>query len=328
MATPNTNPPQQKSAHVNFGMLLLRSPTQPAAGLDEPMTIITTGVGRSGTSMMAAVLTMLGVPMGPHKNLPVYEDEEFVSALLYFDYARVARLIEARNTQNQRWGFKFPSLQNHLLPPQIKRFRNPRLIVVMRDPVAVATRANLSDPELQGEATAFFNVSQQAYDMMHFVHKAECPTLLLSYEKCIVFPDHAVDAVAAFCGLKVDSQSKSKAIAAITPNNSGYIKLFHQDYRGHFDGIRNGKAFGWCRSNHSEEPVVVELTADGGVLASCRADAFRQDLHRAGVGTGRYSFEMDVSGLQLSDGAVLRVQTQGGGFVLEGGGAFKNLRRP
>jgi hypothetical protein len=287
---------------------------------DNPITVIVSGVGRSGTSMTAAVLSALGIPMGSTKSA-VLEDEEFLHALLFFNFARLAQLISARNAANSRWGFKFASLQNHLLPPQLEAFRNPHLIIVMRDPVAIATRARISDPEIRDAADAFFNVTKQSHDMATFVAKASCPTLLLSYEKFLAFPEQAIKSIAAFCGIQLTGAAMDQARTTIAPNNTEYLKLFHKAYKGHLNGIRHGRVLGWCCAVNNNEPVAIELLADGAVIATTLANTYREDLKRAGIGNGAHAFEIDISHLGLNDNCVLRVQAAGTDFVLEGSDA-------
>ena len=318
MSTLTTAPRSQADEHFNFGMLTLRMPPSGPPAADAPITVIVSGVGRSGTSMTAAVISALGIPMGRTQNEAVFEDKEFVGALLYFDWGLLRALINKRNEEADRWGLKFPSLQNHLFPDQLERFRNPYLIVVTRDPVATASRATISDPEGGTEAEAFYNVSEQAYDMARFVQKAKVPTLLLSYEKFVAFPEKTIDGIARFCGLRVEPGARAKALLAVSPNNPDYIKLFHHDHRGHFNGIQLSHAFGWCALKSSDEPVTVELVADGRVVATAQADAFRQDLKDAGIGSGHHSFNISIAGLGLDEEAILRVQVEGGGFVLQG----------
>ena len=314
--------------HLNFGMLTLRLPPDGPPASNAPITVIVSGVGRSGTSMTAAVVNALGIPMGRTQNEAVFEDKEFVAALLYFDWGLMRALIDKRNRETSRWGIKFPSLQNHIFPDQLDRFRNPYLVLVTRDPVATAARATISDPEGGSDAEAFYNVSEQAYDMMRFVQKVKLPTLLLSYEKFIAFPEKTIDGIARFCGLQVDAAARAKALLAVSPNNPEYIKLFHHDHRGHFNGIRQNTAFGWCALKSSDATVTVELVADGKVVATVPADNFRQDLKDAGIGSGHHSFNIDIAPLGLDPEAILRVQVAGGGFVLDGSDeTFKKLRK-
>lgn len=317
----------QASDHLNFGLLTLRPPA-PNRTPDQPITVIVSGVGRSGTSMTAGVVSALGIPLGKTEGQAVFEDKEFIAALLYFDYSLLQTLIEKRNAAETRWGFKFPSLQNHMLPPQLGRFRNPYLIVVTRDPVATASRAHISDPEQEDAAQAYYNVSKQAYDMMHFLQKARCPILLLSYEKFVAFPEKGIDGIAAFCGMTVTPEARAKALLVINPNNPDYIKLFHHDYRGHFNGVQANHAVGWCVSNLSDDPVTVELLVDGVAVAKVKADTFRQDLKNAGIGSGKHSFRIDLSAMTLAETAVLRVQVVGDGFLLDGSDQpLKKLRK-
>jgi hypothetical protein len=303
--------------YLNLGTLVLRPATHHPDNTGAPITVIVSGIGRSGTSMTAAVLGALGIPMGKTRSA-VTEDEEFLHSLLYFDYQRMAKLIEVRNQENARWGFKFASLQNHLLPPQMSYFRNPHLIVVMRDPVAISTRAGLSDPDIKSDAEAFANVVAQSADMANFLTKAACPTLLLSYEKFISFPDHAIDVIAAFCGLECNAVRRAQALHAVAPNNPAYIALFHNQYKGHLDGVRDGKVLGWCRADGTAKPVTVELEAGDNVVATALANLHRGDLEAAGVGDGWHAFEIDISNMPITDEDVLRVRVAQTEIFLDG----------
>jgi hypothetical protein len=306
--------------HLNLGMVTLRAAAKDGAVLQAPMTVIVSGVGRSGTSMVAKVLASLGVPMGRTDGLAVFEDQEFAAALFEFDYNRTRQLIEAHDSRHERWGFKFASIQNHIFPPQLEYFRNPRLIVVMRDVIAIASRSYASDPEVKSIKEALLNVTKQTHDMMHFVECATCPTLLVSYEKFIAFPDKAIDEIAAFCGITVTCETRREARRAIEPNNPKYIALFHPSHRGNFDSVEEGVVIGWCALNGSDEPVEVELVADGVVKAVAKADVYRPDLLAAGIGTGFHGFRFDIAGLDAGEETVLQVRTADGSHTVFGSG--------
>ncbi len=302
---------------VNFGTILLGKPHY---AHEEPSTIIVSGVGRSGTSAVAKLLHELGVPMGNTKDRAVYEDEEFVQSLLFFDHLRLKKLIEDRNTQHSKWGVKFASLQNHLMPPQMTRFRNPHLVVVMRDTVATASRAFSSDREAGSIKDTLLNIMQQTSDLMNFVMRVECPVLLISYEKLIAFPDQAISALSAFCGVEVTDEIRQRAKHAIEPNNRAYIQLFHNQWRGYLDGVLNNCLIGWCCAGDGATPVDVELLANGKAVASAKADLFRQDLLDAGIGDGSFSFKIDIAGLKLNKKSVLQVRVAGQDYMLDGSG--------
>jgi hypothetical protein len=62
-------------------------------------------------------------------------------------------------------------------------------------------------------------------------------------------------------------------------------------YRGQLDELRDGLVLGWAHdSSRPRERLMVEVYA-GGILAGVvRADAFRPDLARAGIGDGKFAF--------------------------------------
>jgi hypothetical protein len=313
-------PPRATEDHLNTGVLALRVPGEEPELRTGPITVIVSGVGRSGTSMVAKLVDALGISMGKTDGLAVYEDQELNRALYQFDYNLVRKLIRERDTAQQRWGFKFASLQNHIFAPQLEYFRNPRLIIVMRDVIATASRSFISDVEQKGFDETLINVTKQTSDMVYFVINATYPTLLVSYEKFVGLPDKGIDAVANFCGITVTDEIRRKARHAIEPNNPQYIELFHPNFRGNFDSVKQGFVLGWCAADDSQDAVEVELLADGSVLATARADIYRTDLFAAGIGAGCHGFRFDLSGLSLQDTMVLDVRTVGGTYIVKGSG--------
>ena len=102
--------------------------------------------------MVSGLLRLFGVPMGEHVNDANNEDEEFLSARgtrrqLADPEARNAvlvdliRLFRSRNERHPVWGWKDP-----LAPLYIRDvfplMRNPRFLVIFRDPFAVALNQN------------------------------------------------------------------------------------------------------------------------------------------------------------------------------------------
>jgi hypothetical protein len=284
------------------------------------MTIVASGVGRSGTSMIARVLDALGIPMGRTDGLAVFEDQEFLQSLLFFEIGRMQELIETRNASFDKWGFKFASIQNHLFPAQLSLFRNPRLIIVMRDAVATANRSHTSDPDKPTAEAALVNVAKQTMDIIDFVRNSACPTLLVSYEKAIIFPEETVIVLAEFCGIALTTERHAKAMAVIEPNTVSYINLFHSEYRGHFDGISDGKALGWCKKNDGPEKVELQIIANQIVVGTVLADIFREDLREAEIGDGCHAFSFDLSLIDLAPNAILQIRTADLTHYVDGGG--------
>ncbi len=201
-----------RGEHVNSGILALRVADRDRETQHRPMTVIVSGVGRSGTSMVAKVLDTIGIPMGRTDGLAVFEDREFNTALFQLDYHRLRQLIRDRDAAHDRWGVKFASLRNHIFPPQLEYFRSPRLIIVMRDVAATAARSHKSDSEKTSLQQALRNVAKQTLDMVEFVENATCPTLIISYEKFIAFPDDGIDQIADFCRVTVSEDVRRRAL--------------------------------------------------------------------------------------------------------------------
>jgi hypothetical protein len=307
---------RESGDHVNTGVIALRVPDRDRGIHHRPMTVIVSGVGRSGTSMIAKVVDAIGIPMGRTDGLAVCEDREFNTALCLSDYHRLRQIIRDRDATHERWGVKLASLQNQIFPPQLNYFRSPRLIIVMRDVAATAARSHKSGSEKTSLQETLRNVAKQTLDMVTFIENATCPTLVISYEKLIAFPDSGIDQIANFCRIDVSEDARRRARTAIEPNNPAYIGLFHPKHRGHFDSVKQGFVIGWCAAIGSTDPIEVELLADGHVLASTMADIYRGDLLAAGIGNGCHGFRFDISGFALNDETTLHVRTVGGAYVV------------
>ncbi len=108
-------------------------------------TLLITGLARSGTSMLAALLEAAGIWLGDHVYEPINEDAEITQMLQARDFTRLDALIERQNANTPIWGFKVPDLHLYMQHDELARFRNPHLIAIFRDPVAVAARNAISE---------------------------------------------------------------------------------------------------------------------------------------------------------------------------------------
>jgi hypothetical protein len=115
-------------------------------------------------------------------------------------------------------------------------------------------------------------------------------------------------------------ESLANALKAVEPNNTDYLKLFHKDYRGHVDGIHHGQLRGWCAPMKGDGTVTVQLLIDGTPVRSLAADEFRQDLLKAGIGTGKHAFAFDLSPDGYAENCVVAVRVKGDDFIIDGSG--------
>ena len=171
-------------------------------------TIVCIGTPRGGTSMVAGAIAMLGVPMG--KDLPEnIEDPNFNP--IDHDTARrgpfidhVRQTVRERNATHPVWGWKYPRADRYL-KDIVADLRNPRLVVVQRDPAPATIRGVRAARRLgEDEAAAAYRTARERLKVMatqlDMVEALGLPSYLLSYEKAVLFPRRFLRDLAGFVG--------------------------------------------------------------------------------------------------------------------------------
>lgn len=304
----------------NKGIIRLRQPSNRSIQMDF-RTLVVSGVARSGTSMVARVLCGAGVFMGHHVNDIVFEDDEFT--LLFEDLTprRARGLVERRNSEYDVWGFKRPHL--HLYgKPLIDLFRNPYVIITMRDPVAIAERNVLS--EQHDPAHSLSTAVNDLQAMVRFTQLLSCPVLLVSYEKAVQEPDRFVKELLNFCGLDLSESARAPLLGLIEPNRPAYIEKATRAFDGYVDCVVGTAVFGWACQRGSINPQTLTLFKDDEPVADFRADLYRSDLATAGVGNGLHGFSIDLSKFGFAPNSVISVRVAGRYFTLHNSGATLN----
>jgi hypothetical protein len=172
---------------------------QPATSA--PRTYAILGVPRGGTSMVAGVARLCGLDLG--KDLPnTHEDFDFNVDFLKRDglepVPAIRAAVERRNAAHSVWGWKYPRSIRFL--DQIRPgLRDPRLILVLRDPVASAGRPvrRLKQNPLE---VVQDHLELQARNL-ELVSRWEVPALLVSYERAIDRPVELAEQLADFLGM-------------------------------------------------------------------------------------------------------------------------------
>jgi hypothetical protein len=284
---------------VNKGFILNRPSGEPGR------TFIVTGLHRSGTSFVASTLYQAGLFMGSEFNSAVHEDEEITQVLAAKRFDALQNIIEYRNSTNARWGFKCPLLCDSLGPKCMNLFDRPRLIITFRDPVAIAMRTSLS--EYQQPMQALHNATAQQAQLMDFLEKIECPSLLVSYEKALAFPQEIVDVILRFCDIAASAALRDRLVSLIEPNRPQYIVTARRRYEGLIEGIRDQRLYGWCWPTQTDDPITLDVLVDNRFVMRVVADTFRQDLLDASIGNGRHGFFIPVEALSAQPYSVVRV---------------------
>lgn len=97
--------------------------------------------------------------------------------------------------------------------------------------------------------------------------------------------------------------------------------------RGYVDLVSAGLIAGWAQNvEHPEAPVLLDIHSNGRLIGQVLANRYREDLERAGLGSGRHSFEftprvefdLDPASVEVRrslDGAPLARSHEGGARV-------------
>jgi len=204
---------------TNRGVIINRPAGPSVRGV---RTLIVTGLYRSGTSLVAAILHHAGIFMGRQINDAVFEDEEIGAALRSGDDGALRRLIDERNATHGTWGFKIPQVHTDLSPKQLALFDHAHLIVTFR-----AVRNSLS--EYKKAMTALRDAVGQLAGLVAYLDSVSAPSLLLSYEKALIFPEDFVDALLLFSGLPSDAALRARLVGIVEPNRKAYLKPRAED---------------------------------------------------------------------------------------------------
>jgi hypothetical protein len=288
----------------------------PASGseADAGRTFLISGLGRGGTTLVAKVLREAGLFIGEHLADLVEEDLEMYSILRAGQSDELDRLIARRNAAHRDWGFKLGSLEAYLRYADIARFRNPRLIVIFRDPVAIAVRGAIA--EHYEPLSGLRDVVNAISAMSEFVHRTDCPSLLLSYEKAITFPREFVATLLSYCGITVDAEAEARILASVQPNEASYVQGARRKFLGVIEGMRDNVLCGWCCQIDLVAPVELDLFVNDQKVSTFKANQFRPDLLEAGYGNGNHGFAIDLSALASHPDVRLQLRVSGRTFEL------------
>jgi hypothetical protein len=305
---------------VNRALIVLNDPAGGTAGARErsESTIVVTGVARGGTSMVAQVLDRLGLFLGDDCDPVVVEDVAILRALQNSDMNQLQDIIADRNRHFSLWGFKVPNLHTFLPVTDTSLFRNPRFVVVFRDPLAIARRNELS--MFQGALEALREAGEHLAHLISYVGALTAPAMLISYEKVLQYPEHLVDAVAAFCGLQPNDEQKAAALASITPNGHAYMLATRLECLGQIDNIADSTLRGWCCYRGSGDVVEVEVVADGAMIGVYPAGDYREDLLNAGIIPSNHAFNIDLAAAEIHPSTVISVRPAGHELALPNSG--------
>lgn len=167
------------------------------------MEIPVVGNQSGGTSAVAGLIDKMGIFMGnrfvaPDQRYCTYEDIEF----LRLPVGDKKELIKQRNKEYDKWGWKHPETIGQL-KELVQVMHNPHVVVVGRDPVAIArskqNRWGLPGlqafEEMRDNCQRFKNILLSSY-----------PSHFVSFEKLVTNTEEEIRALAKFCEVDLEEE--------------------------------------------------------------------------------------------------------------------------
>ncbi len=302
---------------VNKGIIIRPGQGNPGTAA-EGRTFLISGVGRGGTTMVASLLREAGFYFGENVSDLVAEDREMIGVLSSRDPARLDALIARNNAHARDWAMKAPGLMGYFPPNELSRFRNPHLILVFRDPVAIAVRH--ATAEQVDELPMVREAANAMAGLAAFGEASTCPVMMLSYEKAITFPDALVEAVIRFCDRDPGDGLRERLLKCVEPNAERYITDARRSFKGMVDLVWRWRLHGWCWEVGSGGPLDLDICFDGTKVGTVRADQHRDDLQQAGIGNGNHAFSVDLAAMGARADTVVNVRVSGRTYELNNGG--------
>lgn len=181
-------------------------------------TVAIIDFAHSGTTMLAGICEILGVPMiGDNYHEWKWEDHGVIEAIGDGDNS-FASLVNERNNKFDMWGFKYPGAWKFM--PMLKSYlRNPVYMAIYKDPVSVTRRRfGTSDARFLRK---LLNTARQMQQSINGIRNCGEPVMVFSYHKAIVKPRRFVLDVVETIGVEPRVANVETAVKFIQPNTGG-----------------------------------------------------------------------------------------------------------
>ena len=202
-------------------------------------TICILGSARGGTSMIAGLISIMGVHIGNNTDFNNNEDLDFLQASQPIQgiynvrdphhkkvKLQLTSLINKRNNENNIWGWKDPQLFTYFDKIDSSLI-NPYCIIVYRDPLAIAQK-ELAVGEYDDVVIALDNIISHRFrniqKIAKYAKRKRYPLLLISYERSLRDKVGLIEILQEFIGVNLSEEMISKCKDYIQPDkNSGFV---------------------------------------------------------------------------------------------------------
>ena len=250
-------------------------------------TVVILGTGRSGTTMTAGVLMLLGVEFGDTTDHRLGDREIsqcFQQVYRSSFHWRALRLrhcfgtvVKGRVNRWKRFAFKSPDLAPFL----------PILKGTIPAPIYIVTSRNILETSFGFSRhvggswrRSYFTVTLIQCFLTAFTLLTRRPVLTFSYETAIKDPDLFVDVLCRFLSLEPSEAARARAVEHVDPS-SGY-KLLRRT-NGQVDIAERTRLAGWVVDATSPaDAASITVLCENDTLATVRADIERADVKASG----------------------------------------------
>jgi Hint domain len=175
------------------------------------------------------------------------------------------------------------------------------------------------------ESVAYFHVELESHDVIlaegapaeSFVDDQSRGMFHNAAEYSTLYPD-ARRVPARYCAPRVEDGEMLEAVRCRLAARAKPVEWANGHLDGRIDDATRGRVYGWARDESAPgQPVRLRVIANDVVLCEVTADQYRPDLEAAGIGNGRYAFDVTIpGGLPPEMDHVIRVQRVSDGAAL------------
>lgn len=297
---------------TNTGVFCLNAP---AKGLQavEKKTLLVLGAPRGGTSAIAGALSAMGIFMGRGASAPVFESLALSNAIENDRKDQVRDLVDEFNSAHDVWAYKRPGF-TRFVNEFHEFFRNPVYLVILRDPVATASRSFLSGRLKLNYLKKLRKVIAVYEGIVDFIDSSGAPTLFISYEKLLHDPAGTLAILGEELGLHLSAEDIALGARFIEPSPEHYLEVSRAErIEGEWETFNRNTIAGWAKYVNKTMTIPPKVTLFQGEqpLATVSADSphsIAKDKNETPTNCG---FNISLETLNITDWKSLRLRVDG-----------------
>lgn len=189
-------------------------------------TAVVIGLPQGGTSVLAAVIDALGVPIarpdGHFFNFEGQENRPYVGD----SFEDWTRKISEWNVRADVWGFKDTIVWRHEPTAAHQAIRNPYFVIASRDAASIMQRRCANHAVVLPEhcSSVLREVREQQDALWKWIDRLPaCPKLLVSYERAVKNREETCTEIAQFLRIDPGDERLALAVSRISPIG-GYLR--------------------------------------------------------------------------------------------------------